>query len=281
MSKQNNPSVDAFLRFVNERFGDFKNKLSEVIAVLGWQEQQQKIPKAAAALDAAKSLQQALASQDQPQWLSPLINALQQYDVHQGQPHVATALITAIGNHFAAMSNHQWAFDFSGDRPFDFDGLYRQYEADSRIPELFDRLVTLLEEIVQSDQIDSRKIVHALETIIATLKRNRKRSYFSTVCTWDFAGTYLKNVAWGVLKEIPVLRVPVVALREAMQELDKEMSKVHEGMQTELHKQLEAEFPVLVYQSLPLPELLALPDETVIDVEATPVGTQEKLPKEK
>ena len=59
-----------------------------------------------------------------------------------------------------------------------------------------------------------------------------------------------------------------------MEELDKEMGKLQMGMQTELHKQLNAEFPALEYKSLPLPAPLALPDETVIDTQATSPETE-------
>ncbi len=48
------------------------------------------------------------------------------------------------------------------------------------------------------------------------------------------------------------------------------------GMQTELQKQLNAEFPALEYKSLPLPAPLALTDETVIDVEATPIDDRDR-----
>lgn len=271
MPNQPNSSVDAFLRFVNERFGDFKNRLQEVISVLGWTDQKQKLAKAKDALQAARSLKTALAAQDQPQWLPPLTVALDNYCTNEGHPNVASSLIQAIGGHLAAVSIHQWAFDFSGESPFDFDGLYHRYETESRIPELFDKLVGLLEEIVQSDQIDSRKLVDALRKIIASLKKNRNASYFSVVCTWDFVRTYLKNFAWKAFTEIPFLKVPVEALRETMREMDDEMSRVQAGIQTELHEKLQADFPVLAYQPLPLPEPLALPDDTVIDTEAKPI----------
>ena len=59
----------------------------------------------------------------------------------------------AIGNNWAAASNHQWAFDFSDDKPFDFDGLYERYEAESKIPELFDKLIALLEEMYNQGKL--------------------------------------------------------------------------------------------------------------------------------
>lgn len=268
MSNQKNPSIEAFLRFVNERYNDFKNRLTELMQVIGMKDSTEKVKRAKAALEAAQSLETALASQDRPTWLHPFVHALQQYNPEHG--HLAFPLIQTIGNNYGAMSDHKWAFDFSDEKPFDFDGLYGRYEADSKIPELFDKLMELLEEIVQSGQIDSVRVLHSLETIIATLKKNRKGSFFSVVMTWNFVGTYLKNIAWATLLEIPLLKVPVKALQETLEELNKEMGKVQTGMQTELHTQLNAEFPALEYRPIPLPAPLALTDETVIDAKVAP-----------
>ena len=156
MPNQKNPSVEAFLRFVDERYNDFKNRLSELMQVLCMKDSNEKAQKAKAALEAAKSLKTALAASDRPSWLQPFTHALQSYQ--PDHPHLARALIDAIGNHCAAANAHQWAFDFSDEKPFDFDGLYDRYEAESKIPELFDKLVALLTEIVQSGQIDSVRV---------------------------------------------------------------------------------------------------------------------------
>ena len=53
MPKQNNPSVEAFLRFVNERYGDFKNRLTELMQALCQNDSTQKAQKAKAALEPA------------------------------------------------------------------------------------------------------------------------------------------------------------------------------------------------------------------------------------
>jgi hypothetical protein len=233
----------------------------------------EKAKRAKAAFEAAESLRTALAAQDQPPWLNPLTNAIQQYN--PDAPHCANQLIRSIGDNFAAANGHAWAFDFSGDKPFDFDALYNRYEAESKIPELFDNLVALLDEIVRSGEIDSVKVLRALETIIATLKKNRKGSYLSLVCSWNFARTYLGNVVLEVLTETPGLKTFVKPLVKTLEEMDKAFCTVQTGIQTELTRQLNADFPSLSYNA---PKPLALSDGTIIDVEATPVRNEDQRP---
>jgi hypothetical protein len=279
MADRNGPDVEVFLRSVNERFLDYKARLTELLHTLVTGSDKDKLEKAKQTLAVALTLQSVLSRQDQPLWLQPIISVLQTYVQSNGHAGHAPNLVTTIASNFEPAANHKWAFEPpSDDKGFDFDGLFRKYEAESQIPRLFDELVGLLEKIVQCEKLDSRRVIHTLETIIATLKKNRDGSYFSVMGSWNFTGTYLKNMAWNMLLEIPMLRVPVKALRETMEQLDKEMEKVHENMQTELHKQLHAEFPVLAYHALPLPEPLALTDETVIDANATPVADPEKQP---
>jgi hypothetical protein len=138
--------------------------------------------------------------------------------------------------------------------------------------------VEILEKIVQCEYLDSRKIIHTLETIIATLKRNRNGSYFGVMGSWNFVSSYLNNLAWSVFLEIPVLKVFVKPLRDTLDDMNKEMAKVHDGMHAELHNRLQANFPVLKYHDLPIPESLALTDETIIDVEGRPVSDQDNQP---
>jgi hypothetical protein len=136
--------------------------------------------------------------------------------------------------------------------------------------------VEILEKIIRCDELDSRKIIHDLETIIATLKKNRNGSYFGVMGSWNFVSTYLYNLTWNAFSEIPVLKVLVKSLRETLDEMNKEMGKVHEDMRTDLHDQLQADFPVLEYHTLPIPEPLLLTDETIIDVNTSQVNNGDK-----
>ena len=158
MADCKSPSVEAFLRFVNERYSDFTSRLREFMQVLCMNDSNEKARRAKLVFEVAKSLEAALAAQDRPQWLQPLTGALQSYQ--PDHPHLAHPLMQVIGDHCAAALNHRWAFDFSNEKPFDFDGLYERFEAESKIPELFDKLIELLEEIVRSGQIDSVWVLH-------------------------------------------------------------------------------------------------------------------------
>jgi hypothetical protein len=275
MSTEAEPAFEAFLRLVEERFNGLKSRLKELVAVLSADDKQQKLGSAAKALKAAKTLQQALAQRDQPAWLAPLIQALQNYVSHEGQHRLGAALLEAIGLHYRAMVDHQWAFASSDGRGFDFDAVFHKYEAESNLSDLFDELVELLEKIVECEDVDSRRMIHTLEIMIATLKKNRKGSFFAIMGTWNFVGTYLRNVAWNALSDIPGLRVLVTSLRETLDQVNAEMNKMHENMRSDLRRQLQADFPALEYQQLSLPAPLPLEVDTVAKTAPTSADREE------
>jgi hypothetical protein len=271
MVDEKNVPVDAFLKLVDERFAEFKQKLDEfMVAFVTNPNGPEKIAKAMTAFQAGNALKLAIARPYWPAWIEPITASLETYTRGNGQIF-ADVLIKQIGLAYGAITNHVWAFGVPEDKGFDFDGVFQKYKAESRLPELFDKLAGLLEELVKCDDLDSRKIIHTLQTIIETLKKSKNGSYFSMMAAWNYGGTFLKKFAWNALSEIPALRVVVKSVRETMEEINKDMEKLHKGMQDELQGKLNAEFPVLTYADLPLPPQPAITDDSVIDVEARPV----------
>ncbi|MFH1919552.1 MAG: hypothetical protein ABIP48_06695 [Planctomycetota bacterium] len=252
-----NQSTEAFLGLVQERLDDLRGRLDELVQLLPQEDRDQKVTTARAALEAANVLNVALAREDQPSWLAAIREALSRYCHTPGANH-AVLVMNALTRHYVAIKEHSFDFGTSGVEPFDFDGVYERYRSESRVPELFDKLIEILEKIVQCKELDSRSVVEALETIIATLRKNREGSFFSMVCSWDFFRTYMKNVAWEQFESIPVLGPFVTALHTTIGEMDKEMSNVYQGMNKDLIGRVSAEFPALTYQPLALP---APPDE--------------------
>lgn len=272
MPDNNNTSVQTFYRLIRERFSDFTTHLNKVMAVFATDSnKQEKKESVTTALKAATMLCDNLSKQDRPVWLSHIIDAMQKYINTDGLPNFATELIRAIALNYIAISEHKWVFDFTNDRGFDFDGVFAKYKNESRISELFDKIVKLLEKILQCEELDSRKAIQTLETLVATIKKNKNGSYFCMMGTWDFVCTYLKKLGWNIFAEIPVVKVLANSLRQTLDEMNKEMESVHTKVQEELQRELSADFPAFTYNALPLPEPLALPDETIIDAEFKPV----------
>ena len=69
---------------------------------------------------------------------------------------------------FATVKEHDWQFDGNSSTPLaDFDDVVAQYVAESRIEALATKLVSTLQDILDSDLVDSRSATEALRTLLS------------------------------------------------------------------------------------------------------------------
>ncbi|KKL16458.1 hypothetical protein LCGC14_2495350, partial [marine sediment metagenome] len=175
-----NYSVDVFLRTLDERFDVFKRNLEALLQALAGNKPDQKLAAATQALTAADDLERSLSSHDQPPWLGPILVSLKSNVKRVNDETRSYQLARALALEYARIQDHKWSFAEEEDTGFDFDGLYESFREQSRVPELFDILIGALEKIAANQDIDSRRVVQALEKLIQSLKRNRRGSYFAT-----------------------------------------------------------------------------------------------------
>ncbi len=244
------PSVEAFVRTINDKSNDFLTKIRQFYLAIAGTNEQERVERANAALSAAQILWSHLAPPDRPPWLRPFIDSLQRFVQAPKDSNVRNKVIETYGEHFAAVLSHQWKFAPVYDDAIDFDAIFKEVKAESRISELFDRIIDILEKIIQTDLIDSRRVTASLEKIIATLRKNRKGSYFSMICSWQFLKRFMVNAAWNAVSKIPGIDVLSESLRDTIKEFDGEMEKVYERIATEASEAANVDFVALEYTQL-------------------------------
>ena len=233
-----NASVEFHMRFVTQKHNELKGSLKQLVNILVSENLEEKKTQAKKSLDMSNDLRAAISDQDCPSWLNSLIDALKQFI---GGRSNQNGLITHLITNLSQINNHKWAFDAQAEKSFDFDSIFEHYKAQSRIPELFDKIIEILEEIQSSGEVDSVSMMTALGKVIATLKKNKDGSYFSLNSAWAFLISFLKNYMWGELSKIPVLGTAMEALEKTIKETNEEMFKVHSSVQSEMKKTVESE----------------------------------------
>lgn len=177
-----------------------------------------------------------------PRWLITIKTCTQRYI--SGELDVVSLLLNFVPAK-QEMEKHVWFFDADGETAFDFDEIYERYKKESRLPELFNDIVRILEEIEKSGEVDSVTMIRALGKVIATIKRCKDGSYFSINSTWEFLSSFLKNYLWGELAKLPLLGTAVEALRKTLEETNEEMFKLYLKVDEEMRKTVEAEVTAL------------------------------------
>ena len=230
------------------------------------------------ALDAAERLSNTLAPQDRPGWLADLIIRLKlARNQHNGVQSIEPLQEIAT-RFYPQMKTHSWAFN-EPEMPssVDFDNLFENCRNECRIPELFDQIIAILNEIAQSGHVDSIKMLDALKKVIATLEKARNGSYIATRGAYGFFIAWLRNSGWEYFASIPLLGPAVTGLRKTIDESNDGMTKLHTNFNTALESSVAKNFPRIEYES---PEIQALEyhaidAESQVDVEAVPVEPKE------
>ncbi|WP_231613600.1 hypothetical protein [Pseudoalteromonas sp. SCQQ13] len=241
-----NESVQFHMRFVTEKHQELIKTLDELVVALVGEKLEGKKNKGKEALTKANDLKASISKQDSPAWLPSLIQGLNHF---QGNSWKQTHLIDHLIKNINQIKSHKWVFENPTDTAFDFDSIYEHYKAESRLPELFNDIVRILEEIQASGELDSLVMIKGLGKVIATLKKNKDGSYFSINGAWEFLITFLQNYMWGELSKIPVLGTAMEALEKTIKETNEEMFKVHANVQTEMENVVETEIKGLKNKS--------------------------------
>jgi len=244
-----NEAVEFLLRLLDERFDIFKRSLEALKDNLVKNNADQKIAACTHTLSALESLKASMSATDQPAWIGKIETAIRQFiKRHQ---HYADAGITFINTIIACspqIASQKWDFSESGeDKPVDFDAYFQKFYDESRLPELFEKLVGHLQTIVESGAVDSNRILKQLQKLINTIKRNARGSYFSVHATFDFAILLLKNFVLEYINNIPVLGEALRAVLKTMEELEQEFEIVQQKTKDDVLNKLQTDLPILGY----------------------------------
>lgn len=192
--------------------------------------------------DRATDLRALLSAKDVPGWLDQSIGALGRFS--SGMMVPSDFLTNMIGWKWD-MDRHSWKFEDTTPIAIDFDAIYERYRGESRLPELFDEVVRVLEEIQASGEVDSITMMNALNKVISTIKKCKGGSYFSINAAWDFLWTFVKNYLWNELGALPGLGTAAAALKSAMESINEEMFSLHSKIEGSINATVGAEIKKL------------------------------------
>lgn len=247
-------AVDLFLRAINQKHTQLLaelNLLQKHLAKVAATKEERidllfnTITKALGILD---DISTSLSDQDKPKWVHRLQNIFRLFLSNKNSDDAAEKLLQHMILHLPEATRHKWVFsDKTLDTDVDFDGIYVEFRQESKLPSLFDSLVSSLEQIINEGGVDSKAAEKALTRLAAALRKNRDGSYFSIICAWRFAAAFVKNYIWLQLKDLPVVKPIVDAFEKTLEDVDAEMVSLQTKMNTELQKRLKMEQPILTY----------------------------------
>lgn len=171
-----NPSVDFFLRFLQDRFRAFNETLQDLLRLVSLDDRQKKAEATKRLLVTLDDLKRAMSPNDHPSWIAPLESRLNWYLGNISNGDAGHELLKTILSVYGKIQAQNW--NFEQEPAIDFGGIYEKHYGSSRVPQLFEELIGHLETIIKSGEIDSVQTIKALEKLIATIRKNARKDYF-------------------------------------------------------------------------------------------------------
>lgn len=231
MYPMSSTSPDTFLRARKEKQETITSCLRNMITAFSGEDRESKLNSCHRVLEAGAALKALIAAEDIPPWLKT-VEALSHRYVTHPVIESATAIILVVPGLIDSSIAHKW--EDASDKAFDFDAVVEQFRKESKLPELFDKVIVILQEIIDSGDIDSIKALDAIKAIHSALLTNRNSSFPSMQTAWTVFRTFCENFLWATLKELPIAGPFIDALKATIDEFDKEITNVQTQINTKV-----------------------------------------------
>lgn len=194
-----------------------------------------------------------LAPQSQvPSWLPQLKGVLTAFNSGQCK---AANVVQELFKVLPLIQNQKWALGDAVFQPdgFDFEEIFVACRDASRVPDLFDSIISLLGQIRDSGEIDSRNMHEALVKVIASLEVGKTSSFFSLEGSWHFLCSFLENYFWAEVESLPGVGSVIEALRKTVADTREELEKMTATVNVSMKEKVAED--VRLFRNSPIPSL--------------------------
>jgi glycogen synthase len=226
---------------VREKYDQFKAALSSLLSDISNNDQAKKLESNNRLRKVAQDLSDILAVEDRPAWLNRTVTVTANFAKENPKPNSIRSgsswrLLSELIAIYSETMGHVWNFEEDSSDAYNFDEVYQRARKSSKLDELFDSLISELEILLNTGEIDSIKAIDSLKKLMKTLSENKNGSYFSTIASWQFLQSFTKNIIWESLNKVPGVQSSKVAFEKTLNEMDIEMDRLHDEITSELQE---------------------------------------------
>lgn len=249
---------------LQERHGKVRRDFDELLNAFA-QADQNEILRANESLRASlNELKSVVAPAHWPTWLKEISKNADRYSNNHSNG-IATwrAHLKSIMDYAENLNKESWYFEETDNFIFDVDDIACRVSIEENIPNLYEKIISHLEIIIASDEIDSVKATSDLEKILSTLKRAKAGSFTSQVFTWEFARRLIPNIMSSYAKRSPALGSIIEGFEQTATELDVSLADAKDKIGQQIIDAAAS----------------AMRSEVTIDFQSTPSLTIENKPR--
>lgn len=242
-------SFTLFLRVLKMKHQEIKNSISNLYSVLLGNDANAKKQANTKLHKSCNDLITLLHSKDRPGWLVALQQKTQWYMQHHSSKNANETLMNALIENRESAMKHSWTFISTSTLvDFNFDKIYEHFRNESNLPNLFNELISTIEKIIESNEIDSIHAVSSLRSLLDLLKYNKSGSYLGTSATLEFAKRFTKNLFWLQLEKVPVIKDLKSTFEKTLDDMHLEMDQIRSKFSEKVRIQFDKLIPHFDYE---------------------------------
>ncbi len=207
----NNESKNLHLNIIQEKYQLFRSRLASFLSALSDNNQSTKVQTNLELYDIANDLANILSDADKPYWLRETISFTTEYKNSNTSSSVMSGsgwkLLQRAMKIYTQAMDHDWnSIGNDTETKYDFENIYEKYRNESGLNKLYDELIDTINKIINSNEIDSNKMLNKLNELITMLLQNKNSTYFATLTSWEFIKSFATNTTMEFIKDVPGIK---------------------------------------------------------------------------
>jgi hypothetical protein len=197
-----------------------------------------------------------------PAWLLNLQKSFVSiaYDSDNGIRNYDALLLSLIEN-----ANNIFNYKWNDEDEISLDSIYLRCRMESRIPELFSRMVDLINNLIISNELDNDFIKKGLNKLLDLINANNNKSLNGDTFLVDYIRRFIKHLLINCLKEITPFKIIIESLEETNIEIGKEIESTERTTYQNIQGNMELN--VLMLPLIECPSTFLIDNKTTGKIE--------------
>jgi hypothetical protein len=178
-----------------------------------------------------------LGDSDTPQWVNQINEKSQDLIKDFGNLNKRRKLIDIIHQLRTEMTLHDWKIG-GYDSKTNFESIYQKYKEESKLPDLFDELILLIEKMLSDSSFDLGKAENKFKFLLTVIRTNINKSFYSDQSVVNYLLYFIKEFLLNLSSRIPGVKEFLDAMIATAKKIKEEMDETKTKTEDEVVKML-------------------------------------------
>ncbi len=177
---------------------------------------------------------------DAPQWINQLLQLSNKLIGNRNDVNNKVILLNFIHKSKNEISLHNWK-EGGYNLDLNFENIYDYYKSESKLPELFNELIKLLEKIINTEEVELGEAEKKFKFLLSVIQSNMNKSYYGDQSILNYLVFFIKEFLLNLSRSIPGLKEFFEAIISTANKIYNEFKETEKNTEKKIREQLNIE----------------------------------------